>query len=149
MKAGIDYIGISTPFYCNDGKGNFLFHKRSKHCRDEQGKWDTGSGQLEFGLTPEENVLKEVREEYGCEGIIQNRLPAHSIFRTHNNQKTHWLVIPFFMLVNPKEVKINDPDKIEKIKWHTLKDLPKPLHSGLAFTLQHYKKYFRKYTSCI
>jgi len=30
MISGIDYIGITTPFYCNDGKGNFLFHKRSQ-----------------------------------------------------------------------------------------------------------------------
>lgn len=147
MKSGIHYIGISTPFYCNDGKGNFLFHKRSKKCRDEQGKWDTGSGQLEFGLTPEENVLKEVREEYGCNGIIQNCLPAHSIFRIHNDQKTHWVAIPFFILVNPKDVRINDPDKIEKIKWYMLHDLPKPLHTGFAYTFKHYKEYFKKYIS--
>ena len=56
MKPGIDYIGVSTPFYCHDGQGNFLFHKRSQKCRDEQGRWDTGSGKLEFGLTVEENV---------------------------------------------------------------------------------------------
>ncbi|HEY4495194.1 MAG TPA: hypothetical protein VI998_04000 [Patescibacteria group bacterium] len=31
MKLGIDYIGISTPFYCNDGQGCFLLHKRSKN----------------------------------------------------------------------------------------------------------------------
>ena len=53
MKPGIDYIGVSTPFYCHDGQGNFLFHKRSQKCRDEQGRWDTGSGKLEFGLTVE------------------------------------------------------------------------------------------------
>jgi len=145
MKAGIDYIGISTPFYCNDGKGNFLFHKRSKNCRDEQGRWDPGSGQLEFGLSTEENVFKEVKEEYGCLGIIQERLPAHSIFRIHNRKKTHWIAIPFFIYINPKEARINDPDKIEKIEWHTLQNLPNPLHTGFAFTLKHYQSYFEKY----
>lgn len=145
MKAGIDYIGISTPFYCNDGKRNFLFHKRSNNCRDEQGKWDPGAGQLEFGLTPEQNVLKEVQEEYGCRGIIQNRLPAHSIFRMHNHQKTHWIAIPFFIYVNPKKVRISDPDKIEKIEWCTLDNLPHPLHSGFSFTLKHFKQYFGEY----
>lgn len=39
--------------------------------------WDPGSGQLELGLTLEENVLKECKEEYGCKGIIQEQLPAH------------------------------------------------------------------------
>jgi 8-oxo-dGTP diphosphatase len=145
MKPGIDYIGISTPFYCNDGKGNFLFHKRSKNCRDEQGKWDTGSGQLEFGLTPEQNVLKEVEEEYGCPGVIQASIPAHSIFRIHDNCKTHWVAIPFFIFVNPEKVRINDVDKIEKLEWHTLNNLPRPLHTGFSFTLNHYRQYFKKY----
>ena len=57
MKPGIDYIGISTPFYCHNGKGFFLLHKRNQNCRDEHGAWDTGSGKLEFGLTPKENAL--------------------------------------------------------------------------------------------
>jgi len=145
MKIGVDYIGISTPFYCNDGKGNFLLHKRSRNCRDEHGRWNPGSGQLEFGLTPEENVLKEVREEYGVKGIIQERLPAHSIFRIHDKKKTHWLVVPFLILVDPKKVKVNDPEKISEIGWFRLDRLPKPLHTGFQFTLTHYRRFFKKY----
>ena len=61
MKPGVDYIGITTPFYCNDGNGLFLLHKRSKNCRDEHGRWDPGSGQLNFGCTPEKNVLREAK----------------------------------------------------------------------------------------
>lgn len=145
MKPGIDYIGIATPFYCNDGKGNFLFHKRSNQCRDEKGRWDTGSGQLDFGLTPEENVLKEVFEEYGCNGEIQEQLPAHLILREQNDKKTHWLVIPFFVKINPIDVKNNEPDKIDEISWFSLDNLPKPLHTGFNFSFNKYKKYFEKY----
>lgn len=145
MKAGVDYIGISTPFYCNDGKGNFIFHKRSKLCRDEHGKWDTGSGQLEYGESVEESLLREIREEYGCGGKIQEQLPAHSIIRTHNGQKTHWLIIPSFVLVDPRKVKIMEPHKAEKIGWFTLNHLPKPLHTGFRFTFKTFKKYFKKY----
>mgnify|MGYP001573297329 CR=1 FL=1 len=25
MEQGVDHVGIATPFYCNDGKGRFLF----------------------------------------------------------------------------------------------------------------------------
>ena len=145
MIPGIDYIGITTPFYCNDGKGNFLLHKRSKNCRDEVGMWDPGSGQLELGLTLEDNVLKELKEEYGCKGIIQEQLPAHSIFRTNNGKETHWLAVPFFILVDPKKVKNNDPNKIDEIGWFTLDNLPKPLHTGFHYTFSHYKDYFAKY----
>ncbi len=117
MNIGIDFIGVTTPFYCNDGKGNFLLHKRSIECRDEQGRWDTGSGKLEFGLALEENVLKEVFEEYGCVGEIQERLPAHDIFRDQSGVKTHWVAVPFFIKVNRDEAKNNEPEKIDEIGW--------------------------------
>ncbi len=149
MKPGIDYIGISTPFYCNDGNGLWLLHKRSNNCRDEHNRWDPGSGQLEFGATPEENVLREVMEEYGCKGEIQGRLPVHSIFREWDGIKTHWLAVPFFVKVNPREAKNNEPDKIDEIGWFSLNNLPTPLHSGFAFTLARYKEYFEKYKRAI
>jgi len=145
MVPGINYIGVTTPFYCNDGRRNFLLHRRSQKCRDEIGRWDPGSGQLEFGLTLEENVLKEVKEEYGCSGVIQEQLPAHSILRTQNGRKTHWLAVPFFILVDPKKVKNNDPEKIDELQWFTLKNLPKPLHTGFYYTFIHYQDYFEKY----
>ena len=100
LKSGIDYIGITTPFYCNDGKGTFVFNKRSHNARDEHGKWDLGGGQLHFGENLQEAVLREVKEEYGCEGDIQEQLPAHSIFRNLNGHDTHWLAIPFFVKVD-------------------------------------------------
>lgn len=145
MKAGIDFVGITTPFYCHDGNGNFLLHKRSKNCRDEQGKWDPGSGQLDFGISVKENVLKEVLEEYGCIGEIQEQLPAHDIFREIDGVKTHWVAIPFFVLVDPKQVRINEPDKIDEIGWFTLDGLPTPIHSGFQFTFERFKEHFDKY----
>jgi ADP-ribose pyrophosphatase YjhB (NUDIX family) len=145
MKAGVDYVGITTPFFCNDGKGHFLLHKRSLKCRDEHGNWDPGGGQLEFGETPEQSVLREVKEEYGCTGIIQEFLPPHSIFRLQNSTKTHWLALPFFVLVDKDHVKNNDPKKIDEIGWFTLDILPHPLHSGFKKTLKRFKRHFEKY----
>jgi len=143
MKAGVDYVGVSTSFYCHDGKGNILFHKRSKNCRDEIGVWDCGGGQLEYGLSLEENVLKEVKEEYGCEGKIEKQLPAITLFRKNKEgQKTHWIVIPFIILVDKREVKNNDPEKIETVEWHTINDLPHPLHPGFVKTVEIAKPFF-------
>jgi len=142
---GVNYIGVTTPFYCNDGKGNFLLHKRSKNCRDEQGRWDAGGGQLEFGQTPEESVLREVEEEYGCRGKIQEVLPAYSILRNLEGKNTHWVGIPFFILVDKNEVKINEPEKIDEIGWFKLDNFPKPLHMGFTGALKRYKEYFEKY----
>jgi 8-oxo-dGTP pyrophosphatase MutT (NUDIX family) len=146
MKAGIDYIGITTPFYCNDGKGNFLFNKRSKLCRDEHGTWEMGGGQVEFGETPEQSVLREVYEEYNCKGKIQMQLHPYSIFRIHGGIKTHWLALPFFILINPLQVKNNDPKKIEELGWFRLDNLPSPLHSALPQAFKLYRKNFNKFS---
>ena len=145
MKIGYDYVGITTPFYCHDGNGNLLMHKRGLQCRDEQGKWDTGSGKLEFNLSIEENVLKEVLEEYGCKGEISERLPAHDIFRTFDGVKTHWIAMPFIIKVNRDDVKNNEPHKIAELKWFKINNLPEPLHSGFQYTFNRYKNYFDKY----
>jgi len=146
MKIGVDYIGITTPFYCHDGAGNFLLHKRSKDCRDENGRWDSGSGKLEFGLSLEENVLKEVMEEYGCKGEIVERLPAHDIFREQNGVKTHWVAVPFFVRVNRSQAKNNEPLKIDEIGWFDLRHFPTPLHTGFAFTIKKFYPHFEKYS---
>lgn len=145
LKPGKDYIGITTPFYCNDGKGNFVMHKRDQNARDEQGTWDCGGGQLDFGEELEEAVLREVKEEYGCEGAIQEQLPAHSVFRVFDGVKVHWLATPFFIKIDVTKAKITEPHKFSEIGIFTLDNFPQPLHSGLAYSMKKYKKYWNRY----
>lgn len=147
LKIGIDYVGIATTFYCHDGKGNFLFHKRTKNSRDEQGAWDSGGGKLEHGLTLVQNVLKEVEEEYGVKGKITEELPRYEIFRIHEGHKTHWIAFPYIIKVNPKKVRNMEPHKIEELGWFRLNNLPKPLHSGCARALRGSKSFFKKYSN--
>lgn len=136
---GEDSIGITTPFYCTDGRGRFLFHKRSSGCRDEQGRWDAGGGKLEFGQTLEESVLREVREEYGCPGKILKNLPPYTLLRKHKGKRTHWIAIPFLVLVDPKKARMNEPEKMTEIGWFTLSSLPRPLHTGVRIALKKYR----------
>ena len=145
MEIGIDYVGITTPFYCHDGNGRLLMHKRSAQCRDEHHRWDSGSGKLETTLSLQQNVLQEILEEYGCTGEIQEQLPAHDIFREQDGVKTHWVAIPFIVKVNPDEVKNGEPHKIEEIGWFDIEHLPKPLHTGFAHTFKIYRSYFDTY----
>ncbi len=133
MKAGIDYTGICVVFYYHDGDGNLLMHKRSAACRDENHRWDCGSGQLEFGENPEQGVLREIMEEYGCAGTIEKKLEPVSIIRTQQEKKTHWLAIPFIIKVNKDEVSINEPEAMDDIGWFSLHQLPSPLHSSVEW----------------
>ncbi|MFZ5391146.1 MAG: NUDIX domain-containing protein [Patescibacteria group bacterium] len=145
MDAGFDYIGVGTPFFCHDGRGNWLLHKRSSNCRDEIGVWDPGSGQIEFGQDIKISLLREIKEEYGCSGEIQKQLPTINLIRNHQGRLTHWLQVPFIVKVNPREVKIGEPTKMLEIGWFKLDKLPKPLHSGFVYILANYREYFTKY----
>ncbi len=144
MKPGIDFIGVSVSFFCHDGK-DFLLHKRSKYCRDEQGRWDFGGGRVEMGETLEKAVLREIKEEYGVKGIIEKQLPAHSLLRKEKRTRTHWLIVTFVVKVDREKVILGVPRKMEELGWFRLNALPKPLHTGAEYTLDHYKKEFDKY----
>ena len=145
MKIGVDYIGISTPFYCHDGQGSFLLHKRSQNCRDNQGYWDVGGGKLEFGMNFKDNVLKEVFEEYGVAGEIDEQLPAYELFREADGIRTHGIAIPFIVRINREEAKINEPEKMDELGWFKLDKLPEPLHPGIILALERCKDYFARY----
>ena len=146
MKAGVDYIGICTPFICHDGQGYFLLQKRSNKTRDEQGVWEGGSGKVELGLTLEQNVLKEVEEEFGVVGEIQGQLPPETLIRENNGTQTHWVMVPYFIQVDREKVRINEPDKIDEIGWFPLDQFPTPLHSGLISVLDRYPEEFGRFS---
>jgi len=145
LRPGADYIGISMPFYCNDGSGHFLVHRRGEQARDERGRWDFGGGKLDFGEEVEDGVLREVKEEYGVKGEIQEQLPAHSILRKQNGVNTHWLVTPFFVRVDIKKARIMEPNKFSELRIVTLDNLPRPFHTGAQKSMKKYREIFEKY----
>ncbi len=146
MKPGLDYVGVSVAFFCHDGSGNFVFHKRSAQCRDHQGTWDSGGGKLEFGEQPEEALRRELREEYGCEGEIEEVLPPNScVTNRPDGTKTHWVILPYIVKVVRSEVKLNEPESMDEIGWFPLSNLPSPLHPGVASDLAQYTNELKKF----
>ncbi len=144
FKKGVDYIGITCVFYCHDGKGNLLMHKRSKNCQDEVGNWDPGGGSLEHGEAFEEGVRREVKEEYCADILDLKFLGAHNVIRTNKNEKTHWVALLFTALVNPEQVKIGEPDYMDEYGWFTEENLPSPLHTKFIPFYKKVKKHIHK-----
>ncbi len=130
LRKGVDFIGVTCVFFCHDGKGNLLMHKRSKNSRDERGHWDVGGGSLEFGESFEEGVLREIKEEYYCDVLDLKFVEARNILRVnHENKKTHWIALLFVAKVDPKQVKIGEPDAMDELGWFSEKSWPEPIHS--------------------
>ncbi|HEY1074745.1 MAG TPA: NUDIX hydrolase [Patescibacteria group bacterium] len=144
LKRGIDFIGVNCTFWCHDGKGKVLLHKRSQQCRDEQGTWDSGAGSMEFGESFEQTVRREVLEEYGVEPLEITYIATENVIRHHNNRKTHWIKNIHCVLVDPLQVKNNEPEKIDEIGWFDPDELPSPLHSQVALEVSLVKNFLKR-----
>lgn len=134
LRRGIDHIGVSAVSVIHDGQGNILLMKRGKKARDEQGRWDICGGAIEFGESIDEAINREVQEELCTKPLGVKFLTAYDAHRKHNGSKTHWVALVHAVQVNPSEVKIGEPHKIEEIGWFDSKSLPTPLHSQFQKT---------------
>ncbi|MBI5150973.1 MAG: NUDIX domain-containing protein [Candidatus Pacebacteria bacterium] len=139
-KAGEDFVGISIVFYCHDGRGNFIMNKRGKNCRDEQGRWEIGGGALDVGMTVEDALRKEVKEEYGTTILSFEFLGYRDVHREFDNKKTHWITLDFKVLVDPVQVKNAEPHKMDAVEWFTFDTLPNPRHSQFKYFMAKYKE---------
>lgn len=140
LKKGVDFIGVCVVFFCHDGKGNIIFAKRSQKTRDEQGRWDIGSGSMEFEHSVEETLKKEIGEEYGTTIVDYEFLGYRDVLRMNNDRETHWISLDFKVRVDPATVKNGEPGMIEEIGWFTLNTMPEPLHSQLPKFFESYRK---------
>jgi len=131
-------------FFCHDGAGNFVLHKRGEKCRDERGRWDFGGGGVKFGETLEAALFREVEEEYG---VVPEKVESFGVdecFREEDGTKTHWLNFRYKVQVERASVINNEPEKHEELGWFTLDTLPSPLHSNLPGELAKYDSLLRQ-----
>jgi|SRR3989344_4946263 len=139
MQKGVDYPGVSVVFFCHDGKGNYLLHKRSKKCRDEHGKWDCGGGGLEAHDIVLDRLRKELMEEYCVEPKEIEFLGYFDSHREHMGEKVHWIALSFRVLVDRNMVKIGEPEKFDDLNWFTIDCLPSPMHPTAEAEFKLYK----------
>lgn len=140
---GTSFTGIGTVFFCHDGNGKFLMSKRSQKCRDEQGKWEVAGGGLKWGVTVEDNIRREVKEEFDASVKKIKFMGYRDVFRKlEDGTPTHWLMLDYAVEIDPSEAKRNEPEMADEIGWFTFDTQPSPVHS------QH-KTFMDKYSSQI
>lgn len=139
MKKGVDYPGVTIVYFCHDGKGKYVFSKRTDQARDEKGRWDIGGGGLDLGLTVEETLRKEIKEEYCTDILSYKFLGYRDVHREQDGVKSHWIALDFKVLIDPKKVANGEPHKFSEVAMFSLDALPDPIHSQLPFALKKYK----------
>lgn len=140
MEKGFDHIGLGATTICHDGKGKYLLELRSDKCRDEHNCWSpVGSGGIKFGETIEEAIHREVKEECNAVVLKIEKLGIREVFRDIDGKKSHWIQHDYKVLIDPSEVKINEPEKCLELKWFKLEDFPEPQHSQFPLFLEKYR----------
>jgi 8-oxo-dGTP diphosphatase len=140
MRKGIDFTGITIVYFCHDGNGRFVMHKRGADARDENGRWDIGAGALEVHDTIEGTLRKEIQEEYGADVLDFEFIGYRDVHREHAGERTHWVSFDYKVLVDPAQVKNNEPHKFDDIQWFTLDKIPDEVHSQLPLFLEKYRE---------
>jgi 8-oxo-dGTP diphosphatase len=77
------------------------------------GRWSLPGGFLRFGETPEEGVLREVREEVGTDAILLG--PAGLQSKLGSFSKLHWIM--FFYRVALQGAPNPNPDEISEARF--------------------------------
>jgi ADP-ribose pyrophosphatase YjhB (NUDIX family) len=139
-RQGVDDPAVSCAFVCHDGGGRIVLYRRSERCRDEHGTWDSGAGALEHGESFEDAVTREVREEFGATPKRIDLLGVRNVLRTIDGVPTHWVALLFAVEVDPAEVRIGEPEKMDELGWFTLDALPEPLHSQFLPQLPYLRR---------
>lgn len=138
---GVSFVGVGTVFFCHDGHGKFLMARRSKNARDEQGKWEIAGGGLKWGVTAEDNLRREIKEEFDADAKRITFLGYRDVFRElDDGSPTHWVMLDYAIEVDPAQVKRNEPDLCDAIGWFTLDNQPSPVHSQHKTFMEKYQK---------
>jgi ADP-ribose pyrophosphatase YjhB (NUDIX family) len=140
LKRGVDHIGVCAVAVIHDGQGNILLMKRGQKARDERGRWDICGGAIEFGEPTQEALAREVSEELCTEPEEITFITAYDAHREHEGKKTHWVALVHAVKVDPTQVDIGEPHKIEEIGWFNSSNLPEPRHSQFERSFSHARK---------
>lgn len=95
--------------------------------RDYDGKWALPGGWCEYNRTIMENTVKESREEAGVEVEPVRLVAAHSN-RKHNNPKSYFYIIRFFVLCRYKEGEFRENEETSDARYFNVDELPSDMN---------------------
>lgn len=139
MRKGKDYVGVGVGAMIFDEDGRLLLTKRGQGAKNERGCWEVPGGDVEFGETRAEAVIREVREELGVAVEVIEEL--HTIDHLIPAENEHWIATPFIVrILDAQEPQIMEPHKCDAIEWFAIDKLPSPLSITTELNLQVYQR---------
>ena len=109
--------------FCKDSQGMWrvLVNKRGKGTPDFQGYWNLVCGYLQFNVSGQQNVLKELKEETGVE-IPLSKVKFHSVETSplankQNVSLRYYAILDGVIDDYPTTAMYSEKDEVESIGW--------------------------------
>lgn len=121
MKAGRDYIGVGVGAVIIENDAVLLLKRRKS---PEAGYWSIPGGRVEFGETVEAAIVRELKEELGCDATVVRHLGVTN--HIVEDEGLHW-VSPRFLVEISGEPQNLEPDVHDDVRWFKASKLPTKL----------------------
>ncbi len=92
-------------------------------------------GGVRHGESLEQALLRELQEEFGIIPLTYTFLGFREVHRVDGDTPTHWLAFDYRAEIDPAQVRIAEPEKVDAIDWFAIDALPEPLHSAIPGAL--------------
>lgn len=123
LKKGKDFIGVGVGAVILNKEGKFLLQKRGKASKNEVGLWGFPGGAMEFGENFSDTIKREVKEELTIRiKPLKLLTPINHII---NNEKQHWIAVPYICQLTSGKVRITEPNKCEEVGWFSVEEASK------------------------
>lgn len=119
MNQKVSVAALGLPV---NRQGQFLVTNRNDRFPETNNKWQVAGGGLEFGETPEETTLRELREELGVNAKI---ICPHPVVWTQTWNLTdvanHLVLITFIVDIGDQPITLNQ--EADRYEWVTVQTL--------------------------
>jgi mutator protein MutT len=119
-------------------KGKVLFMKRTKNCKYDADMWSVPAGKVQANETPEEAIVREIREELGIDSKIVGKIYESKEIL---DEKKRLTTIAYVCRVVKGEPEIKEPEKCSEVAFFSIRSLPSPLVKRVEKIISVYKKW--------
>ncbi len=103
-------------------KGGILVNKRTENCKWEPDVWSLPCGKVEDEESPEEAIVRELKEEFGISVKVVRKVSERTYFLESKN--ADWTVYGYLCEINSGKVLVREPEKTEEIMFVSIGRLP-------------------------
>jgi len=138
MRPGVDYIGVGVGAIITNQNGLVFLARRGKKARNEVGCWEFPGGQVNFGETLADSLVREIREEFDIHIRLGPLMDVVDHILPEENQ--HWVSPTYICTLESGQPRILEPDKCSEINWFALDEIPDDLSKISKINLEHYRE---------